>query len=159
MIKEESVLNVLMYLFKNHMQENCALDAEHTNLLSTLESLGFRRKVIDRAFSWLNHLSENSELPIQLHHQHSIRVFSEYECELLDVECRSFILNLLQQQILNAHTLELVVNQALDLETEGLDVNLLKWVVLMVLFNQPDEKHALACMELLVLDETMGGIH
>ncbi len=25
-MKDESVLNVLMYLFKNHMQENCTLD-------------------------------------------------------------------------------------------------------------------------------------
>lgn len=158
-MKEESVLNVLMYLFKNHMQESCELDTGELKLLVKLEELGFRRKAIDRAFTWLNNLTTGTRKPIDLPKKESLRVFNEYECDLLDMECRRFLLMLEQQGILNPHTRELVINQALELEPEGIDISLLKWVTLLVLFNQPDEKHALACMELLVLDDTIGGMH
>ncbi len=158
-MKEESVLNVLMYLFKNHMHENCGLDAGQSKLLPKLEELGFQRQTIDQAFSWLNNLTRANWAPLQLPRQNSLRVFSDYECDVFDLDCRRFLMMLEYQAILNPHTRELVINQALELEPEGIDVSLLKWVTLMVLFNQPDEKHALSCMELLVLDDTIGGIH
>lgn len=157
-VKEESVLNVLMYLFKNHMQENCELDTRQPKLLLQLEQQGFRRKAIDRAFRWINNLTQGTREPIVLP-QTSLRVFSDHECDLLDRECRSFLLMMEQQGILNPHTRELAINQAIELEPEGIDISLLKWVTLLVLFNQPEEKHALACMEMLVLDDTIGGIH
>ncbi len=158
-MKEESVLNVLMYLFKNHMQDSCELNLGETKLMLQLEEMGFRRKVIDQAFAWLNNLSSATTTIIQSPNTQSLRVFSDHECEFFNMECRSFIMSLEQQQILNPHTRELVINQALELESEIIDVGLLKWVTLMVLFNQPDEKHALSCMELLVLDDTFGSIH
>jgi len=157
-MKEESVLNVLMYLFKNHMQDNCELDTIETKLLSKLEELGFRRKVIHQAFEWLENLTKEIQSPILQPDTNSLRVFSDYECELLDIECRSLLMLLEQQGILNPHTRELVINQALELELDGIDASLLKWVTLMVLFSQPNEKHALACMEFLVLDDTTGGV-
>lgn len=158
-MKEESVLNVLMYLFKNHMQDNCNLESEEPDLLLQLEEIGFRRKVIDRAFTWLDNLTENSQAPQLFENQKSFRVFHPHEQELFDADSRRFLQTLEAQGILKPHTRELVINQAMELEAEGIDVNLLKWVTLMVLFNQPDEKHALACMELLVLDDTTGVIH
>lgn len=157
-MKEESILNVLMYLFKNHMQDNCELDMTQTKLSLQLEELGFRRKVINQAFEWLENLSQKNHELTQLPSENSLRVFSNYECKLLDIECRSFLVYLEQRGILNPHTRELVINQALELEREGIDISLLKWVTLMALFNQPDEKHALACMEFLVLDDTIGGV-
>ena len=158
-MKEESVLNVLMYLFKNHMQEDSELDLGQPKLLLQLEEIGFRRKVIDQAFSWLNNLSHGCRQHNTLPHQDSLRVYSDYECDLLDRECRSFLIALEQQGILNPQTRELVINQVLELEPEGIDISLIKWVTMVVLFNQPNEKKALACMELLVLDDTIGGIH
>lgn len=160
-MKDESILNVLMYLFKNHMQENCTLNLREKKLLVQLEQLGFHRLVIGQALTWLNNLSYNVWEPMQLPQKNSFRVFSDYECELLNIECRRFLLTLEQQGILNPHTRELVINQAIELSSESLDINLLKWVTLMVLFNQPDEKKALASMELLVLNDALDddGIH
>lgn len=158
-MKEESILNVLMYLFKNHMQHNCELDTVQTKLFRQLEELGFRRKVIHQAFEWLSNLSQENYEAIQLPQTNSLRVFTDFECELLNMECRSFIISLEQQGILNPYTRELVISQAMELEVEDIDISLIKWVTLMVLFSQPEEKHALSCMEFLVLDDTVGGIH
>lgn len=158
-MKDESVLMVLMYLFKNYMQENYTLDAGEKKLLLRLEELGFRRVVIDQAFRWLNNLSQGIHEFMQLPNKNSFRVFSNYECELLDSDCRRFLITLEQQSILNPHTRELVINQLIELNSENVDVNLLKWVTLMVLFNQPNEKQTLASMKLLVLDDKSGSIH
>ena len=158
-MKNEGVLTVLMYLFKNHMQENCTLDVGEKKLFLRLEELGFHRAVIDKAFRWLNNLLQGVHEPMQLPTKDSFRVFSDHECELLDNDCRYFLITLEQQSILNPHTRELIINQAIELASEGIDVSLLKWVTLMVLFNQPDEKQALVSMELFILDDTLGGIH
>ena len=158
-MKDGSVLTVLMYLFKNHMQENCTLDAGEKKLFLRLEKLGFHRAVIDQAFRWLDNLSQGVHEPMQLPTKNSFRVFSDYECELLDSDCRHFLITLEQQSILNSHTRELVINQAIELISEGIDVSLLKWVTLMVLFNQTDKKQALVSMKLFVFDDTLGGMH
>ena len=141
------------------MQENCTLNLGEKRLLIQLEKLGFHRAVIHQAFNWLNNLSYSSCESMQLPKKNSFRVFNDYECELLNLECRRFLIALEQQAILTPHTQELVINQAIELSSEKIDVSLLKWVTLMVLFNQPDEKKALASMELLVLNDTVGGMH
>lgn len=158
-MKEESVLNVLMYLFKNHIHDKHGLNLGKP-LLSKLESIGFHKTTIDQAFNWLNNLIQIplTEM-IVMPKQESLRVYNEFECDVLNVECRNLLILLEKQGILNAQSRELIVHQSLLLEPEGIDIELFKWVILMVLFNQPDEKNALACMEFLVLDDVVGGIH
>ncbi|PMB54736.1 hypothetical protein CLERM_234 [Coxiella-like endosymbiont] len=43
--------------------------------------------------------------------------------------------------------------------SKGIDLSLLKLITLMVPLNQSYEKQSLAIMELLVFDDTLGGIH
>jgi Smg protein len=52
-----------------------------------------------------------------------------------------------QHGVLDAHQRELVLDRAMALEQDELDLDDLKWVVLMVLFNQPGSEAALAWME------------
>ena len=158
MMKDESILNVLMYLFKNRMQESGALDVERKKLLVQLEEMGFHRLVINQALEWLNNLSDKNHEPMRVSQKSSFRVFSDYECEVLNIECRRLLIVLEQQGILSPYLRELIINQALELSTEEIEVSLLKWVILMVLFNQSDEKQALASMELLILADPIGGM-
>lgn len=159
-MKDKSVLNILIYLFKHRMQENCTLNLEEKKLLVQLKEFGFHRIVIGQALTWLNNLSYSVQEPMQLHQKNLFRVFSDYEYELLNAECRRFFLTLGQQGIPNPHVRKLVINQVIELSAEGLDIGLLKWAALMILFNQPnDEKQALENMGLLVLDDALDGVH
>ena len=54
MEKKESVLTVLMYLFKNHLLEGIELD---NDLFDELESFGFHKLAIHRAMKWLENLN------------------------------------------------------------------------------------------------------
>ena len=59
-----------------------------------------------------------------------------------------------QNGILDAGQRELVLDRAMALDQEELDLDDLKWVVLMVLFNQPGSEAAYAWMETqMFLDE------
>lgn len=159
-MKEESVLNILMYLFQNHMDDSCKLDTAQAHLWPELEEVGFEHRSIGQAFDWLNKLKAAKSTIANIDScAVGFRVYTNEEMFILDTECRGFLLFLEQQGILNPQTRELVVNQVLELEDEGIDTSLIKWVTLMVLFNQPDQKEALTCMEFLVLEEVEGTLN
>ena len=158
-MKEESVLNVLMYLFQNHMKDSCNLSSHHDELFEQLEDAGFPSNAIAEAMVWLEKLVEEDNKLLQAPQAKSIRVLSPYEKEYIDLACERLIMTLEQQNILTPETRETVINQALALSSEGIDLGLIKWVTLMVLFNRSDSDNALACMEFLVLDNAQGGIH
>lgn len=155
----ESVLNVLMYLFMHHMRNNCDIAKEKDSLFDELEHIGFEPKTIIQALSWLANLSVDHQVPPQAASPHSFRIFSDYECELINPACRNYILQLEQIGILDFNTREMVLHQIVELCEEGIDVSLVKWVTLLVLFNQPNAQAALAHMELLVLEQPAGGLH
>lgn len=157
-MKEESVLTVLMYLFHHHMDRHQSIDLSDSNLLDELKLAGFHAHVIGKAFRWLHGLVSYQE-DMQQVSPYAFRVFNEEECSLLDEECRSFILSLEYQGILTPFTREIVIHQALALVNERADVNLIKWVTLMVLFNLPDCDEALAHMEFLVLTDAFDAVH
>lgn len=158
MKKEESVLGVLMYLFHHHMEKDNQVDLNDTKLLSDLKSAGFQAHHIGKAFRWLHRLLELTEEKTPPS-ENSFRVFSEEEIWLMNTECRNYILSLELQGILTPQAREIVIHQTLELINEGVDINLLKWVTLMVLFNMPNCETALSHMEFLVLSNALDNVH
>ena len=155
---KENMFDVLMYLFEHYyMDEDTDLSPDRESLHSELMEAGFPSPEINRAFEWLEDLSlqqHNMEAPQT---ENAIRIFSERECERLDAECRGFLLFLEQMGILPPDARERVVERAMALETDDFDISQLKWVILMVLFNQPGAEAAYAWMEDLVFESLPGG--
>lgn len=158
-MKEENVLNVLMYLFQNHLKGSCDLDRDANAIVHALEEAGFASTVINDVIHWLETLIKDNSQLMHAPQSTSTRVFTSEEKKYISVECLDFMLALEQQGILTSETREIVINQALALKTEQIDISLLKWITLMVLFNQPNCEKALACMEFLVLENTFGEVH
>lgn len=152
-MKEESVLNLLMYLFKYHMHDSLKFDNPHVELVRQLEQQGFQRPLINAAFDWLDSLGEQTLKPAKPHISNALRIFSDEECLLIDKDCRGFLIFLEHYGILKPHTREMVISQVVALKEEVIDLHLIKWVTLMVLFTQPEEKSALALMEFLVMED------
>jgi Smg protein len=61
--------------------------------------------------------------------------------------------------VLNSATREICIERLLELDKPDLDVDDLKWVVMMVLFNVPGSEEGYLQMEELVFDESNGVIH
>ena len=86
----------------------------------------------------------------------SIRVFDAREQVRLDSDCRGYILYLENIGIVNAAQRELVIDRLLALDARQIDIEQVKWVVLMVLFSQPGQENALLRMEDLGIRRSSG---
>ncbi len=155
------MIDVLMYLFENYMEKNCDLKRDHDELLAELQVQGFNLSEIHNAFHWLDGLSElqNSESLLGTNKLTTTRVFTKMEVAKLTVEGTGFIHFLTEINILDPITRETVIDRAMALDGEEIDISRIKWVVLMVLFNSPNHESELALMEEFILTEKDGGLH
>ena len=158
---KENVLDVLMYLFETYIETyEDEPDPDRGALREELEKAGFHDREIDKALKWLDDLSASQNNPDrQPPQERTIRVFSDVECRRMDAESRGYLMYLENTGILSPEQRELVIDRLMALGTEDIDVERIKWVVLMVLFSQPDQEAAYARMEDLVFDDQDGGTH
>lgn len=155
----ESVLDVLMYLFETSGDEE-APNADRDELRQELERAGFRNRSIERALDWLDGLALRREAAgDEAPTERSIRVFNREECARLDAESRGYLMYLEQIGILTPTHRELVLDRLMALDAEEIEIEDIKWVVLMVLFSQPGEEAAYARMEDLVFEERAALAH
>lgn len=158
---KESVLDVLMYLFENYyMDDEPDGRPDRESLHVELLEAGFPPSEVNKAFDWLEDLAAQREAGLRIHTAaHSIRLFTDKEMEYLDLESRGFLMFLEQMGILNPASRELVIDRVLALDADDMDIEQLKWIVLMVLFNEPGQEAAYAWMEDLVFDNIAGTLH
>jgi Smg protein len=151
---KENVLDLLMYLFENYIYEEPESAPDRDSLSDSLEEAGFSAAEIDRAFAWLDGLAEQRNLPeLGGHESNPVRVFNAEECRRLDVDTRGFILYLENACVLDPARREQVLDRLSALDTDEIDLEDVKWVILMVLFNQPGQEANYAWMEDLMFDE------
>ena len=156
---KENVFDVLMYLFENYyMDEDNPVTPDRELVQQELSQAGFPTLEIDRAFLWMEGLACDSNPPDR-QSEYSLRLFSNREMDRLDIDSRGFILFLEQMGVLSPASRELVVDRAMALENEDFDLDQLKWVILMVLINQPGEEAAYAWVEDLLSDNLNNHLH
>lgn len=160
---KENVLDLLMYLFENYMSDDVEFEPDQDSLRVELLEAGFHHGEITKAFRWLEGLATLNQEPFEgrapLAAITAMRVYAREECDKLDAECRGFVMFLEQVGVLDSATREMVIDRVMALEADDIDLDQLKWVVLMVLFNQPGQEAAFAWMEDLVFDEMTGNLH
>ena len=151
---KETILDVLLYLFEHYISEDADPVRDRDSLQTGLIQAGFCPAEINKAFDWLDALADQRPAVAQPRVAGPVRIFHGAELDKLDVECRGFLLFLEQHGVLDADQRELVLDRAMALDQVELELDDLKWVVLMVLFNQPGSEAAYAWMETqMFLDE------
>jgi Smg protein len=156
---KENVFDVLMYLFENYyMDEDSPVTPDRESVQQELSQAGFPTLEIDRAFLWMDGLASEPNPP-DTQSDRSMRLFSTRELDRLDTACRGFILFLEQMDVLTPASRELAIDRAMALENEDFDLEQLKWVILMVLINQPGEEAAYTWVEDLVSDNLSNHLH
>lgn len=154
---KENVFDVLIYLFENYMDGETELGPDPDAIRTELLEAGFQQREITKAFDWLESLSQQK--PIQSSSLPAFRIYSEQECVKLDTECRGLLMFLEQSTILSPANRELVLDRVMALNDDSISLDNLKWIVLMVLFSQPDEEMAFARMENLVYESLPSYLH
>jgi len=158
---KENVLDVLLYLFENFIDTDEFEKPDKDTLETELEKVGFPQVEIDKAFGWLESMTVLAEETVESHKNKDIalRIFTDQESDRLDVACRGYLLFLEQVGILDEMTREIVIERVMALETEEIELQQMKWVILMVLFYQPGRESAYAWMEDLVFDDMVAVLH
>ncbi len=158
---KENVLDVLMYLFENYLDDDTDNQPDRESLTVELEEAGFPGAEINKAFDWLEALAANqsADPTTSIRSHGSIRVYTDSEMARLDAECRGFLLYLENMGVLDPSQREIIVERIMALEAAEIDIEQVKWIILMVLFNQPGQELAFARMEDLVFEESVGLVH
>ena len=153
MLIKQSVVDVLMFLFEEYLGDSNETMDERNQMQGRLEEVGFQHQEIDQAFNWLEDLATLREVSDYLTvNTNSIRIFSEVEKNILDEDSIGFLMFLEQSDILTPMTRELVLDRIIALD-HPLDIEQLKWIVMIVLHTHPGEENAFAWMEGLVFNE------
>jgi Smg protein len=148
-----SVLDILIYVFDRYMLADAPEVPEREELAQDLEQAGFAGESVERALDWLADLAGERDRPnLDAAGPRAMRVYTDEERNHLPADCRGYLLALERSGILSPQQREIVIERLLALDASELDVDQLKWVVLMVLSSQPGEELACARMEDLVFD-------
>lgn len=149
---KENILDVLLYLFENFVYDDPDSLNDRDSLQASLLEAGFSPSEISKAFDWLDVLARERPQLARASNEGtgappSVRVHAPEEIAKLDSECRGFLMFLEQNGVLDAERRELVLDRIVALDADEVDLNDLKWVILMVLFSQPGQEAACAFLE------------
>ena len=157
------MFDILIYLFENYIHSEMGMVVDQEQLADELTQAGFPKEEVFKALAWIEKLAElqysDIEPYLKKNSLQSIRVYTDREMDHLDSECRGFLHFLEQVAVLSAETREMVIDRVMEIESEQISLEDLKWVILMVLFNVPGQEHEYSQMEGLLFDETDGVFH
>lgn len=157
------MFDVLMYLFETYIHNEPEMHVDQDTLTDDLTEAGFDRDDIFNALNWLEKLAdlqEGENAPYFFFNDTATtEIYTEEESVRLDAGCRGFLLFLEQIQVLNLETREMVIDRVMALDNTEFDLEDLKWVVLMVLFNIPGYESAYQQMEELLFEVNEGYLH
>ena len=156
---KETILDVLLYLFEHYFYDDPDAVRDRDSLQNGLIQAGFSPAEINKAFDWLDELARQRPAAPSPRLDTPVRVYSEPELDRLDIECRGFLMFLEHSGVIDADQRELVLDRVMALDQDEVDVDDLKWVVLMVLFNQPGSEAAYAWMESQMFEDEPEPVH
>lgn len=138
---KEGVIDVLMYIFSSYADQDENLPEDRDGIEADLRSAGFDQLEIEKAFAWLDGLAPNEDVPEAEQTAGATRVLAAEESARLAYSAQGFLLFLEQSGVLTPKLREMVINRVMALESDSeVDIEELKWVVMMVLFNSGDDQ-------------------
>lgn len=156
---KENVFDVLMYLFEHYyLNDDGNTVADRDVVHEELSQAGFPAREIDRAFTWMEDLTSGDRDRVEPA-AHTIRLYSGMEMQRFDTESRGFLTWLEQVGVLTPASRERAIDLAMALETDEMDIEQMKWVIMMVLYNQPGTGNNSNWLESLVFDENQSALH
>ena len=141
--------DILVYVFENCQQYE--LSSEKERVAKKLSAAGFDDSDISEALSWLAGVvrgPHRSLAPLPASGA-AFRAYAPKELAKLDAACRGLLIYFEQSGILTPQTREHVIERALAATGDGLTIEQLKLVVLMVLWNQQMPSSRLVAEDLL----------
>ncbi len=141
--------DILVYLFENCQQHE--VSDEKDRVAKKLSAAGFEESDISEALTWLAGVARGphrsfAPLPDS---GAAFRAYAPKELAKLDADCRGLLIHFEQSGILNSQTRETVIDRALAATGDGLTIEQLKLIILMVLWKHQTPSSRLVAEDLL----------
>ena len=134
------MFDLLIYMFENYLSSKPYSD--FTNITQELEAAGFGNKEIKNALDWftqLEKLADKDNVSIKHKYKNTIRIFTDNERNKITTEGLGFILFLEQANILNSIEREIIIDRAMALNQNIINIDEVRWIVMMTLWNNGRE--------------------
>jgi Smg protein len=143
------MFEVLVYLFENYYQSENYPDQD--TLARKLTAAGFENDEISEALDWLNGLVGPGEGATYEHIDApgAFRAFAQAELAKLSAESRGFLIFLESARVLSPGLRELIIDKAMAVEDDVVELEKFKVIVLMVLWTRRGDVDTLMLEELL----------
>jgi len=143
------MFDILVFLFQNYFHAGAYPDQE--TLSKRLCAAGFDSRDISQALTWLSGLdgvgksgARSNFIPSK-----GFRFYTEPELGTLTPEARGFLLFLEGAGVISALQRELIIERVVALDEPAVDLDKVKLIVLMVLWNQNETLDSLVLEELV----------
>jgi Smg protein len=154
------MLDVLLYLFEHYMEEGREVPHDEAILKGVLKDAGFPQTEINKAFLWLEDLvQQGGEAGAEAQQRISFRIYTPKELGRLDGQCRGFLLTLEHCGVVTPQTREIIIERAMALDLEDIDLDKFRLIVMMVLANQSGNEDLQEWIETLVFDFSPDLLH
>jgi len=157
------MFSVIIYIFESFFASNQTYEINEKEIETVLIEEGFNRQDVIKAINWFSDLQhicrKRSKSITNLTQPCSFRIYTEKESLLLSKENRGFIMYLEQADIITPSTRELIIDCVMSLESIGLKQYDFQWLILMVLYNDPQDKQAYLQVESILFDSNITIIH
>lgn len=149
------MFELLVYVFENYL--SAKTHADFSQMTSELEEAGFEHKEIEFAIDWfatLKIMSERLNNQILNNSNVASRIYSIKENEKISTEGIGFLVFLEQAKVLSSSEREIILDRAMAVEQNCLNLDELKWIVMMTLWHFGRENEYLFIEDALFSSKT-----
>ena len=135
---KEDFLDILLYLFEYYSEDPVRESDTSFVIRDHLIDAGFQDAAIDHAMDWVE-IFKNPKEDTMLHvpSSTSVRILSDDEKNLLDVECQNYISRLEKFGLLTPEKRELLIDKLTSIGFEPMDLEVVKALSILMLFQEP----------------------
>ena len=135
---KEDFLDILLYLFEYYSEDPVRESDTSFVIRDHLIDAGFQDAAIDHAMDWVE-IFKNPREGMMLHAPSisSVRILSDDEKNLLDVECQNYISRLEKFGLLTPEKRELLIDKLTSIGFEPMDLEVVKALRILMLFQEP----------------------
>ena len=135
---KEDFLDILLYLFEYYSEDPVRESDTSFVIRDHLIDAGFQDAAIDHAMDWVEIFKNPGEgIMLNVPSSSSIRILSDDEKNLLDVECQNYISRLEKFGLLTPEKRELLIDKLTSIGFEPMDLEVVKALSILMLFQEP----------------------
>ena len=134
------MFEVLVFMFENYFANHAFPDNEV--MTQELSAAGFKQSDISGAVDWLHEMKTMLTEPpaVYSHKLTGLRMFANTELKKISTDSISFILFLQQANVINDVERDLIVDRAMALKQEYINIEEMRWITMIALWNEGREK-------------------